>query len=80
MGFPLIEQPPYDPELNPVERVFEELRAQIEGIVYPSIEDKMAAVEAVLAEFDADPERIKSLTGWHWLRDNLCHLPAENAA
>jgi hypothetical protein len=34
VGLPLIEQPPYAPELNPVERVFEHLRAGIEGKVY----------------------------------------------
>jgi transposase len=80
MGFPLIEQPPYAPELNPVERVFEELRARIEGVVYPTIEDKVAAVEAILAEFDANPERVRSLTGWGWITSNLHQLPTENAA
>jgi hypothetical protein len=80
VGFPLIEQPPYAPELNPVERVFEELRAHIEGIVYPTIEDKVAAVERILAEFDADPARVRSLTGWGWITTNLHQLPTENAA
>ena len=78
--FPLIEQPPYAPELNPVERVFEELRAHIEGIVYPTIEAKVAAVEAILAELDTDPERIKQLTRWHWIEANLHDLPQNHAA
>ena len=80
VGLPLLEQPPYAPELNPVERVFEYLRAEIEGIVYPTIEAKVAAVEAVLAGLDADPARVKCLTNWHWIADSLARLPQENAA
>jgi len=82
---PLIEQPPgtrlrVSPELNPAERVFEQLRAGIEGIVYPTLDAKVAAVEAILEELDADPERVKRLVGWHWIADNLHRLPANNAA
>jgi DDE superfamily endonuclease len=80
VGLPLIAQPPYAPELNPVERVFEELRAKIEGVVYPTIGAKVAAVEKILADLDADPERVRSLTGWHWIADNLSRLPTDNAA
>ena len=40
VGLPLIGLPPYSPELNPAERVFEEVRRWIEGKVYPSLEDK----------------------------------------
>lgn len=80
LGLPLIEQPPYAPELNPAERVFEALRAGIEGAVYPTIADKVAAVEVILAKLDADPERVTSLTGWHWIAENLHRLPADNAA
>jgi transposase len=80
VGLPLIEQPPYAPELNPAERVFEELRAGIEGVAYPTIETKVAAVEAILAELDTDPERIKQLTRWHWIEANLHDLPQNHAA
>ena len=80
LGLPLIEQPPYAPELNPAERVFEALRAGIEGAVYPTIADKVAAVEVILAKLDADPERVTSLTGWHWIAENLHRLPTDNAA
>jgi DDE superfamily endonuclease len=80
LGLPLVEQPPYAPELNPVERVFEYLRAEIEGVVYPTIEAKVAAVEAVLDVLDADPDRVQRLTNWHWIADSLDHLPHNNAA
>ena len=34
VGLLLIVQPPYSPELNPAERVFEEVRRWIEGRMY----------------------------------------------
>jgi transposase len=71
-GRPLIEQPPYAPELNPAERIFEYLRARVEGVVYPTIEAKVEAVEVVLAELDADPDRVRSLTHWPRIAD-ACH-------
>lgn len=80
VGLPLIEQPPYAPELNPAERVVEELRAGIQGIIYPTIEAKVAAVETTLAELDADPGRVRHLSGWHWIADALHALPQEHAA
>lgn len=80
VGLPLIEQPAYAPELNPVERIFEYLRARIEGIVYPTIDAKVEAVEAILAELDADPARVRCLTNWHWIADTTGQLPHEHAA
>ena len=50
--------------MNPVERVFEEVRRWVEGRVYGSIEEKVAAVNACLSGLESDPERVKSLVGW----------------
>jgi transposase len=47
-GLPLVNLPPYSPELNPDERVIEDLRRVAAGQVYGAIERKMAAVEARL--------------------------------
>jgi hypothetical protein len=68
--------PAYSPELNPAERVFEELRARLEGRVYDSLSAKQAAAEAYLQELVADPERVKQLCGWQWIIDALHGLPA----
>lgn len=75
VGLPLIEQPPAAPELNPAERVFEELRRAVEGRVYGTIEKKMAAVEQALQEMAASPEGVQRLTGWSWIRASLAQLP-----
>lgn len=66
-----IKQPPYAPELQPVERVFEYLRSQVEGIVYGKLKAKKAAVEKALRRLAACPEQVKSLTGWDWIRRSL---------
>lgn len=80
LGLPLIGLPPYSPELNPAERVFEEVRRWIEGKVYRSIEDKVEAVEAFLTEFESDPNRIRSLAAWEWIDEAVEHLPPLLAA
>lgn len=76
LGVPLIELPPYSPELNPAERVFHALRRAVEGEVYATLADKQAAVERYLETLDADPSRVRSLTGWHWIHDAYAHLPS----
>ena len=76
VGLPTIVQPPYSPELNPAERVFQEVRRWVEGRVYESIEEKVKAVDAYLSELESDPERVRSLAAWDWIEDNLQRLPA----
>jgi transposase len=80
VGVTLVTQPPAAPELNPVERVFQELRRAVEGLVYATLEEKMTAVERELARLAADPPRLRRLTGWTWIADTLAHLPPENPA
>jgi transposase len=67
--------PSYGPELNPAERIFEEVRRRLEGKVYESLPDKREEVEIYLKKLAADPERVKSLCGWGWLRESLESLP-----
>lgn len=63
MGLPTMAQPPYSPELNPTERVFEEVRRRVEGRIYRSIEHKMEAVNAYLRKLESEPARVRSLAG-----------------
>ena len=76
VGLPTIVQPPYSPELNPAERVFEEVRRWVEGRIYGSLEEKVKAVDAYLSELASDPERVRSLAAWDWIEDNVQRLPA----
>ncbi len=66
--------PPYAPELNPVERFFEELRRHMKFRVFDSLEDAEKCVSEVLEEFYNDAERVKSLTLFPYItyaRSNL---------
>jgi transposase len=69
IGVTLIRLAPYSPELNLAERVFEELRRQVEGQVYGSIERKKEAIERELQRLAADRERVRSLAGWDWIKE-----------
>ena len=51
-----VVQPPYAPELNPVERFFRELLRAVEGRVYPTLQAWLA-----------DPARVRQLCGWGWI-------------
>ena len=68
--------PPYSSELNPAERLFEEVRRRVEGTVYATLDDKVDAVQAFLEELDADPARVRQLCGWDWLTAALDGLPS----
>ena len=65
----LIHPPPYSPELNPVERVWEYLRDRwlshrvLAGGYQAVVDAACAAWNALLAE----PGRLRSLTGFPWL-------------
>ena len=80
VGVTLLQQPPYAPELQPAERVFEELRRVVEGQVYATLEEEVAAVERELQALAADPARVKALAGWHWIGEAWAALPPGEAA
>ncbi len=75
IGVPLIPLPAYSPELNPAERLFEAIRAEIEGEAYADLDAKCARVEAILARWDTQPDQVRSLVGWPWILDALEQLP-----
>ena len=59
VGVTLLAQPPYAPELRRV----------VEGQVYATLAEKVAAVERELQALAADLERVKALAGWHWIEE-----------
>jgi hypothetical protein len=75
-GLPLVALPPYSPELNPAERLFEEVRRHVEGTVCATLADKVDAVQAFLEDLDADPVRVRRLSGWDWITAAHDALPA----
>lgn len=75
VGFARIFLPPYSPELNPPERVFEVLRQAVEGQVYPSLHGKRHAIDQELRRLNANKPRLRSLIGWDWIVDAFQQLP-----
>jgi DDE superfamily endonuclease len=71
-----VRLPAYSPELNPAERVFQELRRRVEGWTYAALQDKQALADAYLTELARQPERVRQLCGWDWLTAALDALPA----
>jgi len=62
--------PPYSPELNPVEHLWEEIREKwFPNKVFKSLD----AVESILAEaldtLERSPEKMASLTGFDWINN-----------
>jgi transposase len=53
--------PPYAPELNPVERLFEELRRQLKFRLFETLEEAEECLSEILQGFYRDAERVKSL-------------------
>ena len=75
VGFARIFLPAYSPELNPAERVFEEVRRQVAGQVYPSLEAKRSAIDHLLRQLRSDQTRLRRLIGWDWLQQATAQLP-----
>ena len=77
LAAPQVVQPSYAPELNPVERFFQELRRALGDRVYPTLEAKKAVLEPILRDWQVHPERVRQLCGWEWIREALTALPAD---
>lgn len=59
--------PPYSPELNPVERLFKELRKELKNRVFESLQSVEEAVIKAVEPFIKNGSRVKKLTFYGWL-------------
>lgn len=64
----VLRQPPYSPELNPVERLWDMLRDGLCNRSWQSLDDLLEAATRWLKEFWSEPSRILSLVGDGWMR------------
>ncbi|MEO1257098.1 MAG: hypothetical protein AAFY41_19775 [Bacteroidota bacterium] len=62
---------PYSPELNPCERVFEWLRAKIEGEVYTSLEHMRCIIEQHLRYLRNNKDSLRHLICWQWIQQAI---------
>jgi transposase len=65
----VIHLPPYSPELNPVERLWDVVKDHICNRVWNDLEELMTAINKVLAEYWTTPAKVRTLIGDGWLLD-----------
>lgn len=67
----LLPLPSYSPELNPVERWFQEFRRALSNRIFQSIEELQEALTRALEPYWQEPGRLRSLTGYPWWRQAM---------
>ena len=68
----LISLPPYSPELNPVEHLWDELREKAFGnVVFNSLDALEDHLEASLRAMEQDTPRVHSIVAWPWIMSAL---------
>jgi len=64
----LLSLPPYSPELNPVEHIWEEVREKFfHNLVFKDIDSLEDQLVTALCTLEADHERVKSIVAWPWI-------------
>lgn len=61
--------PAYSPELNPVERLFKELRAALKNRVFESLQAVETAVIEAVKPYLTDRSHVKRLTFYGWMNN-----------
>ncbi|MGG6298231.1 IS630 family transposase [Leptolyngbya sp. AN02str] len=66
----LVFQPPYCPELNPVERVWREFKCEFAWARFDDLGELQHAISRWVHSLC--PHQMRSLTQWDWIVDALC--------
>ena len=68
----LLPLPPYAPELNPVEHVWDELRERyFHNRVFDSLDALEDQLEVALRNFEGNAQMVKSIVAWKWIINAL---------
>lgn len=64
--------PPYSPELNPQEHVWDELREKFfHNRAFDSLDALETHLEEALGSLESSPERMRSIAGWDWIINSV---------
>ena len=64
----LVNLPPYSPELNPVEHIWDDLREKaFHNRVFDSIDSLEDHLEDALYDMEQDHDRVRSIVAWPWI-------------
>jgi transposase len=68
----IVKLPPYSPELNPSEHLWDAMREDyFRNVTFESMDDVEETMVTSLLKLEADKERIKSMTGFPWILNAL---------
>jgi transposase len=68
----LLSLPPYSPELNPVEHIWDDLREKsFHNRVFESLDALENHLEVALREMEFDNKRVRSIVAWPWIINAL---------
>jgi transposase len=68
----LLKLPPYSPELNPVEHLWDELREKsFHNRVFDSLDALENHLEVAMHDMEKDHERVHSIVAWPWIINSL---------
>ena len=68
----LLKLPPYSPELNPVENLWDDLREKSFGnLVFNSMAALEKHLEIALKNLESEQNRVKSIVTWPWIINSL---------
>lgn len=64
----LLKLPPYSPELNPVEHIWDEIREKyFANRVFESLDALEGQLVNALRDMEYDHDRVSSITSWPWI-------------
>ena len=69
-GIHAIQLPPYSPELNPIEKLWDLIQDHTSNKLWPTIKRLDEVVGLLLEEWWKDPNRVLGLFGDNWHRDS----------
>lgn len=68
----VLKLPPYSPELNPVEHLWDDLREKsFHNHVFESIDALEIHLADALRDMEFDHQRVQSIVAWPWIIDSL---------
>jgi transposase len=68
----LLKLPPYAPELNPIEHVWDELREKyFHNRVFDSLDALELHLMKALRELESDSSRLCSIVAWSWIMEAI---------
>jgi hypothetical protein len=63
----IIFLPSYSPQLNPVERFFQEIRKVTANMIFDNIDIQETLIENALVDWMKNKEKVKQLCGYDWI-------------